>query len=95
MALSAEGKITLYYYFTMDEGRTEKMYCGNVTYSTTDVHYVIRKDGKYQEIQKGNYKEILAKFLDDCPGAVKQIDDATYKFENMEKIIKKYNTCQQ
>ena len=88
-----DGKVRLFNHVVLNEGQRKSGYGGSYQlYQPPTVTYVVQKDSQFKEISKKSFNELKV-LLSDCPTVVSKIDNKTYKFEDLESVIKEYNSC--
>lgn len=64
------------------------------SYTEMETSYYISKDSfeSIQELKSSNYKKLLRSLMADKPEIVDNIGKKGYRYDDMEKIIKEYNS---
>lgn len=63
--------------------------------STFDSQFLVRLDGRSQEVPHLSFKSVMSSFLKDCPELADRVESGEKGLgkKNLEKIIDEYNAC--
>jgi hypothetical protein len=60
---------------------------------TYDGRFLQKRDGSGTEIPNLSFKKTISKFLEDCGGLTKKIEDGDLTRKHIEQIVDEYNAC--
>ncbi|MDZ4714424.1 MAG: hypothetical protein SH819_03055 [Cytophagales bacterium] len=93
MSLMVDGKARLFTHVILNAGPSKPMGGGTAKmYQPPTVTYVVEKDGDYHEIRKKDFVNQMTKLMGDSPQIVQKIYAKEYTFEDLEKLVKDYNS---
>lgn len=91
MTVLQDGKISLYKFAVMETAVSRRSANGSVELFNENALFVLKKDGKYRDINKKNFKQVMNEWLSDSPDVLKKIDENLYGFHDIEDIVLEYN----
>ncbi|MDZ4714421.1 MAG: hypothetical protein SH819_03040 [Cytophagales bacterium] len=95
MSLMVDGKARLYSHVIINSGQPKAAPGGTmVLYQPPTVTYIVEKDKMYYEVKKKDFKTMMPKLLESCTSVTEKIATKKYHFEDIEKVIQEYNSCQ-
>jgi hypothetical protein len=93
--LVVKGKISLLEYVEINQGPSASAYGGNMTmYNEPTIVYALKTAANTDYILKKKKEKIqIIQLFVDCPDLKLKIEDKSFKLEDLEDIVTKFNIC--